>query len=82
VVFLSSRGVLSLSFVSANWGLRRNATARLMTVYELSGPVTSKAVRDRCLAYLEAVNSEIETEIRKASPFLPSASPDEGRGLA
>jgi chromosome partitioning protein len=45
-----------------------NATARLMTVYELSGPVTSKAVRDRCLAYLEAVNSEIETEIRKTWP--------------
>jgi chromosome partitioning protein len=39
-----------------------------MTVYELSGPVTSKAVRDRCLAYLEAVNSEIETEIRKTWP--------------
>jgi chromosome partitioning protein len=45
-----------------------NATARLMTVYELNGPVTSKAVRDRCLAYLEAVNSEIETEIRRTWP--------------
>lgn len=45
-----------------------NATARLMTVYELSGPITSKGVRDRCLTYLEAVNSEIETEIRKTWP--------------
>lgn len=45
-----------------------NATARLMTVYELSGPITSKSVRDRCLTYLEAVNSEIETEIRKTWP--------------
>lgn len=45
-----------------------NATARLMTVYELSGPITSKSVRDRCLTYLEGVNSEIETEIRKTWP--------------
>ncbi|MFV0643690.1 MAG: AAA family ATPase [Sphingomonadaceae bacterium] len=45
-----------------------NATARLMTVYELSGPITSKSVRDRCLTYLEAVNSEIESEIRKTWP--------------
>lgn len=45
-----------------------NATARLMTVYELSGPITSKGVRDRCLAYLEGVNAEIETEIRKTWP--------------
>ncbi|MBB4615778.1 AAA family ATPase [Novosphingobium taihuense] len=45
-----------------------NATARLMTVYELSGPITSKGVRDRCLTYLEGVNSEIETEIRKTWP--------------
>jgi chromosome partitioning protein len=45
-----------------------NATARLMTVYELSGPITSKGVRDRCLTYLEGVNAEIETEIRKTWP--------------
>lgn len=41
-----------------------NATARLMTVYELEGPVTSRTVRDRCLAYLDGVNSEIELDIR------------------
>ena len=45
-----------------------NATARLMTVYELDGPMTSKQVRDRCLTYLDGVNSEIELEIRKTWP--------------
>src|SRR3546814_1944165 len=30
-----------------------NATARLMTVYELNGPITSSAVRNSCLAYLD-----------------------------
>lgn len=45
-----------------------NATARLMTVYELDGPVTSRAVRDRCLVYLDGVNSEIEVEIRATWP--------------
>ena len=45
-----------------------NATARLMTVYELEGPVTSRAVRERCLAYLDGVNSEIELDIRATWP--------------
>ena len=45
-----------------------NATARLMTVYELEGPMTSKSVRDRCLTYLDGVNGEIELEIRKTWP--------------
>lgn len=45
-----------------------NATARLMTVYELDGPVTSRAVRDRCLAYLDGVNAEIEIDIRSTWP--------------
>jgi chromosome partitioning protein len=45
-----------------------NATARLMTVYELDGPVTSSAVRNRCLAYLDGVNSEIEVDIRSMWP--------------
>ncbi|RAH96116.1 chromosome partitioning protein [Acuticoccus sediminis] len=45
-----------------------NATARLMTVYELDGPMTSKAVRDRCLTYLDGVNGEIELEIRRTWP--------------
>jgi chromosome partitioning protein len=45
-----------------------NATARLMTVYELDGPVTSNAVRNRCLAYLDGVNAEIEIDIRSMWP--------------
>lgn len=45
-----------------------NATARLMTVYELDGPVTSNSVRNRCLAYLDGVNAEIEIDIRSMWP--------------
>ena len=45
-----------------------NATARLMTVYELNGPMTSKQVRDRCLTYLDGVCAEIEVDIRSTWP--------------
>ena len=45
-----------------------NATARLMTVYELNGPMTSKQVRDRCLTYLDGVCNEIELDIRRLWP--------------
>jgi len=45
-----------------------NATARLMTVYELDGPITSRSVRDRCLAYLDGVNAEIGLDIRSTWP--------------
>ena len=45
-----------------------NATARLMTVYELDGPVTSKSVRDRCLTYLDGVNEEILVDVRSMWP--------------
>lgn len=45
-----------------------NATARLMTVYELDGPMTSKQVRDRCLTYLDGVCGEIEIDIRRTWP--------------
>src|SRR3546814_6774636 len=41
-----------------------NAPARLMTVYELNGPITSSAVRNRCIAYLYGVNGEIEIDLR------------------
>ena len=33
-----------------------NASARLMTVYELEGPVTSRETYQRCLTYLNGVN--------------------------
>jgi chromosome partitioning protein len=45
-----------------------NATARLMTVYELEGPAASSQVRNRCLNYLDGVNSEIEISIRSMWP--------------
>ena len=45
-----------------------NATARLMTVYELDGPVTSKSVRDRCLTYLDGVNEEVLVDVRSMWP--------------
>ena len=45
-----------------------NATARLMTVYELDGPATSSSVRNRCLNYLDGVNAEIEIDIRSMWP--------------
>ena len=45
-----------------------NASARLMTVYELEGPMTSRSVRDRCLKYLDGVNEEIAVDIRSTWP--------------
>jgi len=45
-----------------------NVTARLMTVYEMNGPMTSKPVRDRCLTYLNGVNEEILVDIRATWP--------------
>jgi chromosome partitioning protein len=45
-----------------------NASARLMTVYELDRPMTSKPVRDRCLTYLDGVCGEIAINIRQTWP--------------
>ena len=45
-----------------------NVTARLMTVYEMNTPMTSKAVRDRCLTYLNGVNEEILLDVRQTWP--------------
>jgi len=42
-----------------------NASARLMTVYELEKPITSRDVHNRCKTYLNSVNKEIETLVRK-----------------
>jgi chromosome partitioning protein len=39
-----------------------NASARMMSVYELEQPVTSRETYLRCLTYLNAVNAEIETQ--------------------
>ncbi len=45
-----------------------NASARLMSVYELDGPVTSRETYNRCMTYLNGVNREIETLIRMTWP--------------
>jgi chromosome partitioning protein len=55
-----------------------NASARLMTVYELEGPTTSRSVRDRCLTYLDGVNAEIEVDIRSMWPSHESRLRREG----
>ena len=41
-----------------------NASARMMSVYELEQPITSKETCTRCINFLNAVNAEIETQIR------------------
>ena len=45
-----------------------NASARLMTVYELEAPVTSRETYNRCMTYLNGVNAEVETLIRLTWP--------------
>ena len=45
-----------------------NASARLMTVYDLERPVTSRETYQRCLTYLNGVNAEIETLVRLTWP--------------
>jgi chromosome partitioning protein len=45
-----------------------NASARMMSVYELEQPVTSRETYLRCLTYLNAVNTEIETQFRLTWP--------------
>jgi chromosome partitioning protein len=45
-----------------------NASARLMSVYELEHPVTSRETYQRCMTYLNGVNGEIETQIRLTWP--------------
>jgi len=49
-----------------------------MTVYELDGPVTSSAVRNRCLTYLDGVNAELELDIRAMWPSHLSRLRKEG----
>lgn len=45
-----------------------NAISRLKTVYELERPITSWEVHRRCVQHLNAVNAEIEDEIRRTWP--------------
>ncbi len=45
-----------------------NAAARMQSVYELTGPITSRDVNARCRASLDQVNEAIERMIRKTWP--------------
>jgi len=42
-----------------------NASARFETVYEQPGPLTSREVHRRCLAYLDGLNRELEILVRR-----------------
>lgn len=55
-----------------------NASSRLASVYELDRPITSYEVHARCLTHLNAVNLEIETEIRRTWPSHARALRKEG----
>jgi chromosome partitioning protein len=55
-----------------------NATANLMTVYELTGAATRTETHKRCRVYLDAVGREVETEIRKTWPSHHDALRREG----
>ncbi|WP_282611239.1 AAA family ATPase [Pelagibius sp. Alg239-R121] len=43
----------------------RNAAARMMSVYELAAPITSREVNMRCRASLDQVNEAVELLVRK-----------------
>jgi chromosome partitioning protein len=45
-----------------------NASARFETVYEQPGPLTSREVHRRCLAYLDGLNRELEIMVRRTWP--------------
>lgn len=45
-----------------------NASARFETVYEQPGPLTSRDVHRRCLAYINGLNRELEILVRRTWP--------------
>jgi chromosome partitioning protein len=45
-----------------------NAGKEMKTVYDLMEPITSYETHNRCVTYLDRVNSEIETRVRKIWP--------------
>jgi chromosome partitioning protein len=55
-----------------------NASARLMTVYDLERPVTSRDTYQRCLTHLNGVNAEIETLVRLTWPSQAERLRSEG----
>ena len=42
-----------------------NATTRLSTIYELTGPITSRETHERCRANLDSVIGELELQIKR-----------------
>ncbi|MCH9675571.1 MAG: AAA family ATPase [Gammaproteobacteria bacterium] len=71
-------GHLMLNTVMKDSAEIDNAGGSLMTVYELSGPRTSRATHNRCKAYLDAVNREIEIEIQRTWPSCRQLLSQEG----
>lgn len=55
-----------------------NASARLMTVYDLEQPVTSRETYQRGMTYLNGVNGEVETLIRLTWPSHAKRLREEG----
>ncbi|MBR0641355.1 AAA family ATPase [Plastoroseomonas hellenica] len=55
-----------------------NASARLMSVYDLEQPVTSRETYQRGLTYLNGVNAEVETLIRLTWPSHAKRLREEG----
>lgn len=55
-----------------------NASARLMSVYDLEQPVTSRETYQRCLTHLNGANGEIETQIRLTWPSHAERLRNEG----
>ena len=55
-----------------------NASARFETVYEQPGPMTSREVHRRCLAYLDGLNREIEVLVRRTWPSHHKALRESG----
>ena len=55
-----------------------NASARMMSVYELDQPVTSRETYLRCVNFLNAANAEIETQVRLTWPSHASRLRAEG----
>lgn len=56
-----------------------NASKEMMTVYDLQSAMTSHQTHKRCVNYLDSVNSDIETRIRRIWPSHRDALRQEGR---
>ena len=55
-----------------------NAGGRLMTVYDLNEPITSRETHNRCLKYLDQLNRELEIKVRSTWPSHAQSLRQEG----